>query len=115
MVFADHLRNIGDAFRKRHLDSDDKRDGTSKPSSWLHQNRHTNVHGGPFMAVHWRRGDFPESASPVTAARQVKQAFERASISPLPIFIATDAEDEGEELCNLNFCWHFHAALEGNP
>ncbi|KAM7537567.1 hypothetical protein Aperf_G00000074450 [Anoplocephala perfoliata] len=105
MVFASHLTALGDSFRRTKLYSDNISDRTTPPPSWLNQPwPQSPAVGGPYLGLHWRRGDFPRSTSPQLAARQVLQAIQRsgklleplpnASSPYLPIFLATDASSE---------------------
>ena len=104
MEFAPHLTSLGDAFRRDVLNSTDLGDRTVPPPSWLHQPWPLSpALGGMYVCFHWRRGDFPHSPSPQTAARQALQAIQRSEAllqlesddQPLNIYLATDAELEG--------------------
>ncbi|VDL57872.1 unnamed protein product [Hymenolepis diminuta] len=105
MVFASHLTTLGDSFRHKNLNSDDVSDQTTAPPSWLNWPwPQSPALGGPYLGIHWRRGDFPRSPSPYTAAMQTLQAIKRSvkflesfvneSSSPLSIYLATDANLE---------------------
>uniref|UniRef100_A0A5K3FR73 GDP-fucose protein O-fucosyltransferase 2 n=1 Tax=Mesocestoides corti TaxID=53468 RepID=A0A5K3FR73_MESCO len=97
MVFAKHLVDIGDAFRKDVLGSEDEPDRTLRPPSWLHHPWPLSpALGGPYAAVHWRRGDFPESPSVHTAVNQTRQAIRKFQLDDQvsAVYLATDAENE---------------------
>ncbi|KAH9283151.1 GDP-fucose protein O-fucosyltransferase 2 [Echinococcus granulosus] len=102
MEFAHHLISLGDTFRRAVLNSEDDEDRTVPPPSWLYQPwPRSPARGGPYLGLHWRRGDFPHSTSPLTAAMQTLQAIQRRAEEmrlpagqTLPIFLATDADSE---------------------
>nr|CDS33120.1 GDP fucose protein O fucosyltransferase 2 [Hymenolepis microstoma] len=104
MVFASHLTVLADSFRLKHLNSDDVSDQTTPPPSWLNRPwPQSPALGGPYFAIHWRRGDFPRSPSPYTAAMQTLQAIKQSikflepfinESSSLSIYLATDADLE---------------------
>nr|CAH8821956.1 unnamed protein product [Trichobilharzia regenti] len=74
MIFARHLRDIGDNYRAAYLHSYDTMDRTVSPlmieqlgsgSEWLHSKWPLSpALGGPYIAVHWRRGDFISNPAP---------------------------------------------------
>ncbi|VDP26097.1 unnamed protein product [Schistosoma curassoni] len=131
ITIAKHLRDIGDNYRGAYLHSNDISDRTVSPSivehlgpgsSWLRpQWPLSPALGGPYVAVHWRRGDFvttstnattttvtTTSRSPnnVLAAQQILNAvkifnqYEDHYIDT--IYLATDAnKEELENLKNL--------------
>ncbi|KAL5110205.1 hypothetical protein TcWFU_004158 [Taenia crassiceps] len=102
MVFASRLISLGDNFRRDVLNSEDSEDRTVPPPSWLYQPwPRSPARGGPYLGLHWRRGDFPHSSSPLTVAAQTLQAIRRRAEEvhlptgqALPIFLATDADLE---------------------
>ncbi|KAL5970750.1 GDP-fucose protein O-fucosyltransferase 2 [Taenia solium] len=102
MVFARRLISLGDNFRRAVLNSEDNKDRTVPPPSWLYQPwPRSPARGGPYLGLHWRRGDFPHSSSPLTVATQTLQAIQRRAEEvrlptgqTLPIFLATDADSE---------------------
>ncbi|VDO06560.1 unnamed protein product [Rodentolepis nana] len=103
MVFASHLTALADSFRRKNLNSDDASDQTTPPPSWLNRPwPQSPALGGPYFGIHWRRGDFPRSPSPYTAAVQTLQAIKRSAKylgpfvneSSLSIYLATDANVE---------------------
>jgi len=64
LVFAYHLRDAGNKFRMKYLQSNDEDDGTHYEDDWREQipvDGHSN--GGPFIGVHLRRGDFARARS----------------------------------------------------
>lgn len=125
MVFSDRLTSVADAFRSRHLtlpalaleepsnDSNSSRSAAERRRLWEHRLSDA-AEVGPYVAVHWRRGDFPEITTTALAAMQIKQAITDAStgdpgksstscssssfplLSDLSIFLATDANDVGK-------------------
>ena len=59
MRFNEHLISIANEFRKKFLNSDDISDKTVIDSDWMSIKRmDREAVGGPYMAVHLRRGDF---------------------------------------------------------
>ncbi|VDM32477.1 unnamed protein product [Hydatigera taeniaeformis] len=102
MEFARRLTILGDSFRRAVLNSEDDEDRTVAPSSWLYQPwPRSPARGGPYLGLHWRRGDFPHSPSPLTVATQTLQAIQLRAEEVrlpngqiLPIFLATDADPE---------------------
>lgn len=101
MRFSSHLRALGDDFRRKYLDSFDSQDGTELNEDWRTIQSHEHTRGGPYVAVHFRRGDFLTSRADLVpdidcAIRQInfvasnllEKHFEK-------IYISTDAE-EGE-------------------
>ena len=59
LVFARHLRGVGNAFRFSYLNSNDEDDNTHYEEDWREQiPLDGHAHGGPFLGLHVRRGDF---------------------------------------------------------
>ncbi|KAF3843014.1 hypothetical protein F7725_001863 [Dissostichus mawsoni] len=59
MVFAKHLRLIGDDFRAKYLNSSDDRDFTIYSEDWTRMKAKLgSAKGGPYLGVHLRRKDF---------------------------------------------------------
>ncbi|KAK4474179.1 hypothetical protein MN116_002655 [Schistosoma mekongi] len=122
ITFASHLRDIGDHYRGAYLHSYDVSDRTVPPlivehlgpgSGWLRSQWPLSpAVGGPYVAVHWRRGDFvttststtvttsTSSRSPnsVSAAQQILDAikifnqYEDRHIDT--VYLATDTDEE---------------------
>ncbi|CAH8457745.1 unnamed protein product [Heterobilharzia americana] len=128
MTVASHLRDIGDNYRAAYLQSFDTVDRTVLPlmienfgsgSGWLRSQWPLSpALGGPYIAVHWRRGDFvttsdtdsvtstTRSSNNFVAAEQILNALrifnqnEDRHIDT--IYLATDAnQEEVENLKNL--------------
>lgn len=116
MVFARSLRTAGDEFRSKFLNSTDISDGTILPldnpnfgpgSHWLHRFKSQSVFGGPYLSVHWRRGDYayspadPRSPGAREAANQILDSLHKFNIhhssDPInSIYLATDATQLGQ-------------------
>ncbi|MBN3307913.1 OFUT2 fucosyltransferase, partial [Amia calva] len=59
MIFARHLRVVGDDFRAKYLDSTDERDQTVYSEDWTQMRAKLgSAQGGPYLAAHLRRKDF---------------------------------------------------------
>lgn len=111
MVFASHLRQIADHFRSEYLNSNDEADRTLMPnpiesqgngSAWMRDSWPlAPALGGPFLAVHWRCGDFVNTSpgrwnytpSPVLAAKQIIEAAQDQKLDI--VYLATDASESG--------------------
>ncbi|TPP58407.1 GDP-fucose protein O-fucosyltransferase 2 [Fasciola gigantica] len=109
MVFASHLRQIADQFRTKYLASNDHSDRTLMPkptqsqltgSAWMHASWPlAPALGGPFLAVHWRCGDFVShltgrwnyTPSPALAAKQIAEAAQNQKLDV--VYLATDASE----------------------
>ncbi|XP_022313246.2 GDP-fucose protein O-fucosyltransferase 2-like [Crassostrea virginica] len=97
MVFARHLRDIGDEFRREHLDSTDPEDKTEL-EDWIKMKRkHGDAVGGPYVGVHLRRMDYlyareGQLPSLKGAAKQVKKILKKYDLKK--VFVATDAPAE---------------------
>ncbi|XP_071100851.1 GDP-fucose protein O-fucosyltransferase 2-like [Haliotis cracherodii] len=107
MVFAKHLKKIGDDFRGKHLDSTDVADKTVMNEDWT-KNKKTRgeAKGGPYIGVHLRRADFAISRKKDTptfsaAAEKIIELLKKYDLKK--VFIATDAREEWEfdEVKNL--------------
>ncbi|OON19939.1 hypothetical protein X801_04187, partial [Opisthorchis viverrini] len=113
MVFASELRDVADEFRRTYLNSTDIPDHTFSPfsipgrgpgSAWLHRTwPFAPAVGGPYLAVHWRCGDYVQSSgdrwintpSPVQLASQIRFALdylasEHSTVINV-VFLSTDA------------------------
>ncbi|GAA51433.1 peptide-O-fucosyltransferase [Clonorchis sinensis] len=113
MVFASELRDVADEFRRTYLNSTDIPDHTFPPfsvpgrgpgSAWLHRKwPFAPAVGGPYLAVHWRCGDYVQSSgdrwintpSPVQLASQIQftldyLASEHSTVINV-VFLSTDA------------------------
>ncbi|CAD5217269.1 unnamed protein product [Bursaphelenchus okinawaensis] len=97
MRYAKKLVDIGDEFRRTHLNSTDQNDKTYLPSSWLeHEPKPGQAIGGPYLAVHWRRRDFIHAHSKKVPSvdgtvTQVVRKLKELDLDT--VFICTDAED----------------------
>ena len=100
LVFAKHLRDEGDKFRRELLKSDDERDATVMDPDWTkNQKKESSAKGGPYLAVHLRRADFlyahPDGVPSLdNAVKQIKDILEKEKLDM--VFLATDADKEGE-------------------
>ena len=82
MRFASHLVDIANDFRKKNLESNDKKDDTTLAKKWEHfQPKRSETRGGPYMCVHLRRKDYVVARkghipSLQGAAEQIKRKLE---------------------------------------
>ncbi|KTG45577.1 hypothetical protein cypCar_00012019, partial [Cyprinus carpio] len=103
MVFAKHLRIIGDEFRAKYLNSTDKQDQTPYNEDWTQmKNRLGSAKGGPYLGVHLRRKDFiwghrEDVPSLKGAVKKIRSLMKKHKLQQ--VFVATDAD--GEELAKL--------------
>ena len=101
-MFAKHLRDEGDKFRREVLKSDDDRDITVMDTDWTkNQKKEGTAKGGPYLAVHLRRADFlyahPDGVPSLdNAVKQVKEILRKENLEM--VFLATDADKEGDFL-----------------
>lgn len=99
MVFAKHLRKIGNNFRQEHLNSNDKKDLTELKYDWRKNERKDgSALGGPYLAIHLRRADFlyarkEHVPSLDGAIQQVKTILKKENLDK--VFLATDALESG--------------------
>ncbi|XP_071071102.1 GDP-fucose protein O-fucosyltransferase 2 isoform X3 [Dasypus novemcinctus] len=95
MVFASHLRAVGDVFRKQHLNSTDQEDGVPFQEDWTKMKVKLGAsRGGPYLAVHLRRKDFiwghrEDVPSLEGAARKIQSLMAAHQLAK--VFVATDA------------------------
>ncbi|XP_063423390.1 GDP-fucose protein O-fucosyltransferase 2-like isoform X2 [Mytilus trossulus] len=100
MVFAKHLRDIGDEFRKEYLDSTDENDKTIL-SKWPEMKKnHGDAKGGPYLSVHLRRKDYlyahkEQVPSLKYAAKQIKELLKKNKLKK--VFIASDCDENDFE------------------
>ncbi|CAG2221080.1 POFUT [Mytilus edulis] len=100
MVFAKHLRDIGDEFRKEYLDSTDENDETIL-SNWPEMKKnHGDAKGGPYLSVHLRRKDYlyahkEQVPSLKYAAKQIKELLKKNKLKK--VFIASDCDENDFE------------------
>ncbi|XP_020601526.1 GDP-fucose protein O-fucosyltransferase 2-like isoform X2 [Orbicella faveolata] len=105
LVFAKHLREEGDKFRREVLKSDDERDATVMDADWTkNQKKEGTAKGGPYLAVHMRRADFlyahPDGVPSLdNAVKQIKEILKKEKLKM--VFLATDADKEGDSLTLL--------------
>ncbi|KTG05089.1 hypothetical protein cypCar_00038574 [Cyprinus carpio] len=103
MVFAKHLRIIGDEFRAKYLNSTDKQDQTPYNEDWTQmKNRLGIAKGGPYLGVHLRRKDFiwghrEDVPSLKAAVKKIRSLLKKHKLQQ--VFVATDADEE--ELAKL--------------
>ena len=96
------MREEGDKFRKEVLKSDDERDATVMDPDWTkNQKREGSANGGPYLAVHMRKGDFlyahPDKVPSLdNTITQIKELLKKHNLNM--VFLATDSTKEG------NFC-----------
>ena len=101
MVFAKHLRKIGDKFRKEVLNSDDEKDSTVMKNDWRkNKKKEGSALGGPYLAVHLRRADFLYARKDFVpsldgAVKQIKTIMEKEKLDK--VFLATDALEHGKK------------------
>ncbi|XP_069121907.1 GDP-fucose protein O-fucosyltransferase 2-like isoform X2 [Argopecten irradians] len=106
MVYAKHLRDIGDNFREKYLGSTDKKDKTEL-DDWTKMNKkHGDAKGGPYLAIHLRRKDYlyahgNEIPSIQHVPGKVKPILKKHKLKK--IFVATDAPDEEFEYLKQEF------------
>lgn len=104
MVFAKHLRKIGDKFRKEILNSDDETDSTVMKKDWRkNKKKDGSAGGGPYLAVHLRRADFLYARKDFVptldgAVKQIKIIMDKQKLDT--VFLATDASAEGKKFHN---------------
>lgn len=102
MVFARHLRAVGDRFRSRYLNSTDEADGTPFQEDWTKmQVKLGSSRGGPYLGVHLRRKDFiwghrEDVPSLEGAVRKIRSLMEQHGLQQ--VFVATDAAPAEHEL-----------------
>lgn len=102
MVFAKHLRVVGDQFREKHLQSTDEADRTQYKEDWTQMKVKTGTAlGGPYLGVHLRRRDFiwghrEDVPSLQGAVKKIRSLLETLKLEK--VFVATDAVEEEIEL-----------------
>ncbi|XP_061858497.1 GDP-fucose protein O-fucosyltransferase 2 isoform X2 [Colius striatus] len=102
MVFAKHLRVVGDEFRNKYLQSTDEADRTHYKEDWTQMKVKTGTAlGGPYLGVHLRRKDFiwghrEDVPSLQGAAKKIRSLLETHQLGK--VFVATDAVEEEVEL-----------------
>ncbi|XP_011809628.1 PREDICTED: GDP-fucose protein O-fucosyltransferase 2 [Colobus angolensis palliatus] len=106
MVFARHLREVGDEFRSRHLNSTDDADRIPFQEDWTKMKvKLGSALGGPYLGVHLRRKDFiwghrEDVPSLEGAVRKIRSLMKIHRLDK--VFVATDAvRKEYEELKKL--------------
>ncbi|CAN0125821.1 unnamed protein product [Bubo scandiacus] len=106
MVFAKHLRVVGDEFRHKYLQSTDEADRTHYKEDWTQMKvKMGTALGGPYLGVHLRRKDFvwghrEDVPSLQGAVKKIRSLLEMHKLEK--VFVATDAvEDEIELLKQL--------------
>ncbi|XP_013206547.1 GDP-fucose protein O-fucosyltransferase 2 isoform X1 [Microtus ochrogaster] len=99
MVFAKHLRAVGDEFRSQHLNSTDAADKMTPEEDWTRMKvKLGSALGGPYLGVHLRRKDFiwghredvPSLEGAVKKIRSLMKAHQLDKV-----FVATDAIRKG--------------------
>lgn len=102
MVFAKHLRVVGDEFRNKYLQSTDKADRTHYNEDWTQMKvKMGTALGGPYLGVHLRRKDFiwghrEDVPSLQGAVKKIRSLLEAHKLEK--VFVATDAVEEEIEL-----------------
>ncbi|XP_053733377.1 GDP-fucose protein O-fucosyltransferase 2 isoform X2 [Synchiropus splendidus] len=106
MVFAKHLRLIGDDFRASYLNSTDEGDNTIYNEDWTRMKvKLGSAIGGPYLGVHLRRKDFiwghrEDVPSLKAAVKKIRSLMKKHKLEK--VFVATDAdEEETKELKKL--------------
>ncbi|XP_047420934.1 GDP-fucose protein O-fucosyltransferase 2 isoform X1 [Sciurus carolinensis] len=95
MVFAKHLRVVGDTFRSRYLNSTDAADKIPFEEDWTKMKVEPGSSlGGPYLAVHLRRKDFiwghrQDVPSLEGAVRKIRSLMKTHRLHR--VFVATDA------------------------
>ncbi|KAM6260199.1 LOW QUALITY PROTEIN: GDP-fucose protein O-fucosyltransferase 2 [Spheniscus humboldti] len=102
MVFAKHLRVVGDEFRNKYLQSTDEADRTHYKEDWTQMKvKMGTALGGPYLGVHLRRKDFiwghrEDVPSLQGAVKKIRSLLEMHKLEK--VFVATDAVEEEIEL-----------------
>ncbi|KAM9630034.1 LOW QUALITY PROTEIN: GDP-fucose protein O-fucosyltransferase 2-like [Morphnus guianensis] len=102
MVFAKHLRVVGDNFRNKYLQSTDEADRTHYNEDWTQMKvKMGTALGGPYLGVHLRRKDFiwghrEDVPSLQGAVKKIRSLLEMHKLEK--VFVATDAVEEEIEL-----------------
>ncbi|KAM9380425.1 GDP-fucose protein O-fucosyltransferase 2 [Phaethornis superciliosus] len=102
MVFAKHLRVVGDEFRNKYLQSTDEADRTHYKEDWTQMKvKIGTAVGGPYLGVHLRRKDFiwghrEDVPSLQGAVKKIRSLLEILKLEK--VFVATDAVEEEVEL-----------------
>ncbi|XP_047574161.1 GDP-fucose protein O-fucosyltransferase 2 isoform X2 [Lutra lutra] len=106
MVFAKHLRAVGDEFRSKYLNSTDEADRIPFQEDWTKMKVPLgSALGGPYLAVHLRRKDFiwghrEDVPSLDGAVKKIRSLMKTHQLDR--VFVATDAvRTEHEELRRL--------------
>ncbi|XP_056436215.1 GDP-fucose protein O-fucosyltransferase 2 isoform X2 [Gadus chalcogrammus] len=98
MVFAKHLRLIGDDFRAKYLNSTDDSDHTVYNEDWTRMKAELgSAEGGAYLGVHLRRKDFiwghrKDVPSLKGAVKKIRTLMKKHKLNK--VFVATDADDE---------------------
>lgn len=99
LVFATHLRDEGDKFRKEFLQSDDEKDKTPYTEDWQNQvPKEGSAIGGPYLGVHMRRGDFTyahKETVPSIEELGGEIAKKLKEYKLKKVYLATDGSDQG--------------------
>ncbi|EDO42964.1 predicted protein, partial [Nematostella vectensis] len=105
LVFAKHLRDEGDKFRRKVLQSTDEEDNTLMDEDWRKNKKQEGVaKGGPYIGVHLRRADFlyahPDKVPSLdNVAKQLKKFLKKEKLEK--VFLSTDADQSGK--CNVDY------------
>ncbi|CAJ0965035.1 unnamed protein product [Ranitomeya imitator] len=105
MVFARHLRIVGDEFRANFLESNDEDDKTVFNEDWTKAKQKPSAPlGGPYLGVHLRRKDFiwghrDDVPSLRRATEEIHSLLKKLKLKK--VFIATDADRQGKYLEEL--------------
>ncbi|XP_071779234.1 GDP-fucose protein O-fucosyltransferase 2 [Centroberyx gerrardi] len=98
MVFAKHLRLIGDDFRAKYLNSTDSSDQTVYSEDWTRMKAKLgSAKGGSYLGVHLRRKDFiwghrEDVPSLKGAVKKIRCLMKKHKLDK--VFVATDADEE---------------------
>ncbi|XP_069790345.1 GDP-fucose protein O-fucosyltransferase 2 isoform X4 [Narcine bancroftii] len=99
MVFAKHLRLVGDEFRAKYLNSTDELDNTIYNEDWIKMKvKLGTAKGGPYLGVHLRRKDFiwghrKDVPSIKATAKKINSLMKELKLDK--VFVATDAVEDG--------------------
>ena len=98
LVFAKHLRQEGDEFRSKFLNSTNEVDKTPYDDDWRKQiPKDGTAHGGPYLGLHMRREDFTYAHQETVPSieeigKEVKKMLQKYKISI--VYVSTDAPDK---------------------
>ena len=108
------MREVGDDFREKKLDSTDEKDKTPYDPDWRNQTpKEGSAIGGPYIALHMRRGDFAyaHKATVPSIEELGKELAKKLKEYKLKkVYLATDGTDEGVQ--NNSYFYYFVEILD---